>query len=130
MSLTKNNSKKKKKKTQTVIHFVPFILWCSVSWVLWISIFVPFSEQQGVAWDSPLEGDSLSRNLSEYSEPLYAVPHKEHHKFTLDDFTLHKMLGKGSFGKVGIWTQQFYYTLKTLNSFLCFFDVHCIYIWI
>lgn len=60
------------------------------------------SEQQGVAWNSPLEGDSLSLSLIDDSEPLYAVPHKEHHKFTLDEFTLHKMLGKGSFGKVGI----------------------------
>uniref|UniRef100_A0A8C1XBR0 Protein kinase C n=1 Tax=Cyprinus carpio TaxID=7962 RepID=A0A8C1XBR0_CYPCA len=33
-------------------------------------------------------------------EPLYATPRKEHHKFNLDNFTLHKMLGKGSFGKV------------------------------
>lgn len=36
-------------------------------------------------------------------EPLYAVPKKDHHhhpKFTVDDFVLHKMLGKGSFGKV------------------------------
>uniref|UniRef100_A0AAY4EII9 Protein kinase C n=1 Tax=Denticeps clupeoides TaxID=299321 RepID=A0AAY4EII9_9TELE len=33
-------------------------------------------------------------------EPLYAVPRKETHKFTLEQFTLHKMLGKGSFGKV------------------------------
>uniref|UniRef100_A0A7N6AEW6 Protein kinase C n=1 Tax=Anabas testudineus TaxID=64144 RepID=A0A7N6AEW6_ANATE len=34
-------------------------------------------------------------------EPLYAVPKKDHHpKFTIDDFILHKMLGKGSFGKV------------------------------
>uniref|UniRef100_A0AAY5F478 Protein kinase C n=1 Tax=Electrophorus electricus TaxID=8005 RepID=A0AAY5F478_ELEEL len=38
--------------------------------------------------------------FSEDVEPLYAVPRKEQHKFTLDDFTLHKMLGKGSFGKV------------------------------
>ncbi|KAF4079581.1 hypothetical protein AMELA_G00179650 [Ameiurus melas] len=72
---------------------------------------LPRKEQQGVAWDSPLEGDSLSRNLSENSEPLYAVPHKEHHKFTLDDFTLHKMLGKGSFGKV------FLAELKTTGKF-------------
>uniref|UniRef100_A0A672T7R8 Protein kinase C n=1 Tax=Sinocyclocheilus grahami TaxID=75366 RepID=A0A672T7R8_SINGR len=36
----------------------------------------------------------------EQSEPLYATPRKEHHKFNLDNFTLHKMLGKGSFGKV------------------------------
>uniref|UniRef100_A0A8C1IWT9 Protein kinase C n=1 Tax=Cyprinus carpio TaxID=7962 RepID=A0A8C1IWT9_CYPCA len=36
----------------------------------------------------------------EQSEPLYATPRKEHHKFNLDNFILHKMLGKGSFGKV------------------------------
>uniref|UniRef100_A0A6Q2Y0H0 Protein kinase C n=1 Tax=Esox lucius TaxID=8010 RepID=A0A6Q2Y0H0_ESOLU len=35
-----------------------------------------------------------------HAEPLYAVPRKEPHKFTLDNFILHKMLGKGSFGKV------------------------------
>lgn len=34
-------------------------------------------------------------------EPLYAVPRKDHQsKFTIEDFVLHKMLGKGSFGKV------------------------------
>uniref|UniRef100_A0A7N9B0U9 Protein kinase C n=1 Tax=Mastacembelus armatus TaxID=205130 RepID=A0A7N9B0U9_9TELE len=34
-------------------------------------------------------------------QPLYAVPKKDHQpKFNIDDFTLHKMLGKGSFGKV------------------------------
>uniref|UniRef100_A0AAY5ELU1 Protein kinase C n=1 Tax=Electrophorus electricus TaxID=8005 RepID=A0AAY5ELU1_ELEEL len=44
------------------------------------------------------KGDRPS--FSEDVEPLYAVPRKEQHKFTLDDFTLHKMLGKGSFGKV------------------------------
>uniref|UniRef100_A0A4W4G3U5 Protein kinase C n=1 Tax=Electrophorus electricus TaxID=8005 RepID=A0A4W4G3U5_ELEEL len=56
------------------------------------------AEHQGISWDSPLEGDRPS--FSEDVEPLYAVPRKEQHKFTLDDFTLHKMLGKGSFGKV------------------------------
>lgn len=36
-------------------------------------------------------------------EPLYAVPRKEHlPRFTLNDFVLHKMLGKGSFGKVSV----------------------------
>lgn len=39
----------------------------------------------------------------EDEEPLYAVPRKEHlPRFTLDDFVLHKMLGKGSFGKVSV----------------------------
>uniref|UniRef100_A0AAY5F3Z3 Protein kinase C n=1 Tax=Electrophorus electricus TaxID=8005 RepID=A0AAY5F3Z3_ELEEL len=44
--------------------------------------------------------ESTQPSFSEDVEPLYAVPRKEQHKFTLDDFTLHKMLGKGSFGKV------------------------------
>ncbi|XP_070997196.1 protein kinase C theta type-like isoform X1 [Oncorhynchus clarkii lewisi] len=39
--------------------------------------------------------------VMEEPETLYAVPRIEHlHKFTLDNFVLHKMLGKGSFGKV------------------------------
>uniref|UniRef100_A0A8C2JDT8 Protein kinase C n=1 Tax=Cyprinus carpio TaxID=7962 RepID=A0A8C2JDT8_CYPCA len=50
-----------------------------------------------ISWDSPAEG---RRPSLEQSEPLYATPRKEHHKFNLDNFTLHKMLGKGSFGKV------------------------------
>uniref|UniRef100_A0A673J6F0 protein kinase C n=1 Tax=Sinocyclocheilus rhinocerous TaxID=307959 RepID=A0A673J6F0_9TELE len=48
-----------------------------------------------------LMAEALGRRPSlEQSEPLYATPRKEHHKFNLDNFTLHKMLGKGSFGKV------------------------------
>ncbi|XP_064864289.1 protein kinase C theta type-like [Oncorhynchus nerka] len=51
-------------------------------------------EQQGISWD-------ISAPVMEEPETLYAVPRKEHlHKFTLDNFVLHKMLGKGSFGKV------------------------------
>ncbi|XP_041709498.1 protein kinase C theta type [Coregonus clupeaformis] len=54
-------------------------------------------EQQGISWDTPAEGDVPAP----VKEELYAVPRKEHHhKFTLDNFILHKMLGKGSFGKV------------------------------
>uniref|UniRef100_A0AAX7UAX9 Protein kinase C n=1 Tax=Astatotilapia calliptera TaxID=8154 RepID=A0AAX7UAX9_ASTCA len=58
------------------------------------------TDYQGVSWEGP--GD-VSRSVSEVlpEEPLYAVPRKDHQpKFTIDDFTLHKMLGKGSFGKV------------------------------
>ncbi|KAL7827832.1 hypothetical protein AOLI_G00309840 [Acnodon oligacanthus] len=60
---------------------------------------LPRKEHQGIAWDAPLQGDRPSPTVE--PEPLYAIPRKEHHhKFTLDEFTLHKMLGKGSFGKV------------------------------
>ncbi|XP_025755303.1 protein kinase C theta type isoform X3 [Oreochromis niloticus] len=58
------------------------------------------ADYQGVSWEGP--GD-VSRSVSEVlpEEPLYAVPRKDHQpKFTINDFTLHKMLGKGSFGKV------------------------------
>uniref|UniRef100_A0A6Q2XN63 Protein kinase C n=1 Tax=Esox lucius TaxID=8010 RepID=A0A6Q2XN63_ESOLU len=54
------------------------------------------SEQQGISWDTPVEKGRPGID----AEPLYAVPRKEPHKFTLDNFILHKMLGKGSFGKV------------------------------
>uniref|UniRef100_A0A8C1QRP7 Protein kinase C n=1 Tax=Cyprinus carpio TaxID=7962 RepID=A0A8C1QRP7_CYPCA len=54
-------------------------------------------KHQGISWDTPAEG---RRPSLEQPEPLYATPRKEHHKFNLDNFTLHKMLGKGSFGKV------------------------------
>uniref|UniRef100_A0A4W5LXU0 Protein kinase C n=1 Tax=Hucho hucho TaxID=62062 RepID=A0A4W5LXU0_9TELE len=55
---------------------------------------------QGISWDTPAEGD-MPAPVMEEPETLYAVPRKEHlHKFTLDNFILHKMLGKGSFGKV------------------------------
>ncbi|XP_064794642.1 protein kinase C theta type-like [Oncorhynchus masou masou] len=57
-------------------------------------------EEQGISWDTPAVGDMPAPVLEE-PETLYAVPRKEHlHKFTLDNFILHKMLGKGSFGKV------------------------------
>ncbi|KAG1953519.1 protein kinase C theta type [Pimephales promelas] len=58
---------------------------------------LPRKEHQGISWDSAAKG---RRPSLEEPEPLYATPRKEHHKFTLDHFILHKMLGKGSFGKV------------------------------
>uniref|UniRef100_A0A8C8F1H9 Protein kinase C n=1 Tax=Oncorhynchus tshawytscha TaxID=74940 RepID=A0A8C8F1H9_ONCTS len=70
-----------------------------------LNYYLPFStppppEQQGISWDTPAEGD-MPAPVMEEPETLYAVPRKEHlHKFTLDNFILHKMLGKGSFGKV------------------------------
>uniref|UniRef100_A0A8C4GL44 Protein kinase C n=1 Tax=Dicentrarchus labrax TaxID=13489 RepID=A0A8C4GL44_DICLA len=44
---------------------------------------------------------NLLKSASTGDDPLYAVPNKERQsKFSVDDFILHKMLGKGSFGKV------------------------------
>ncbi|CAL8242285.1 unnamed protein product [Merluccius merluccius] len=71
----------------------------------------PRKEVQGVLWDaSPVEEESGQEPAAggprvgaqpEDEEPLYAVPNKEpRQRFTLDNFILHKMLGKGSFGKV------------------------------
>ncbi|KAJ8411321.1 hypothetical protein AAFF_G00173270 [Aldrovandia affinis] len=54
-------------------------------------------ELQGISWDSPTDGGPPALVVR---EPTYAVPRKETHKFTIDHFVLHKMLGKGSFGKV------------------------------
>uniref|UniRef100_A0A665VNA6 Protein kinase C n=1 Tax=Echeneis naucrates TaxID=173247 RepID=A0A665VNA6_ECHNA len=58
-------------------------------------------QQVRLSWEGPADvGGSVTEALTE-EEPLYAVPRKENQpKFTIDDFVLHKMLGKGSFGKV------------------------------
>lgn len=52
-----------------------------------------------MSWDGPAD---VYRSIPETeAEPLYAVPKKDHSpKYTVDDFVLHKLLGKGSFGKV------------------------------
>lgn len=59
---------------------------------------IPNKDQQGVSWDGPT---GAAPTQEDDEEPLYAVPRKDHFaKFTIEDFVLHKMLGKGSFGKV------------------------------
>ncbi|KAM7378501.1 hypothetical protein PAMA_013417 [Pampus argenteus] len=56
---------------------------------------------QGISWEGPTDGGRSGTEASPEGEPLYAVPRRDHQpKFTIDDFALHKMLGKGSFGKV------------------------------
>ncbi|MBN3302832.1 KPCT kinase, partial [Amia calva] len=84
----------------------------SVSWRVpsMQSIPAPASSRkdfQGISWECPKE----ERPAQEVTEPTYAVPRKELHKFIIDDFILHKMLGKGSFGKV------FLAELKSKNQF-------------
>uniref|UniRef100_A0A8C1LEV8 Protein kinase C n=1 Tax=Cyprinus carpio TaxID=7962 RepID=A0A8C1LEV8_CYPCA len=70
---------------------------CGVNQKLMAEALAMIEKHQGISWDTPAEG---RRPSLEQPEPLYATPRKEHHKFNLDNFTLHKMLGKGSFGKV------------------------------
>uniref|UniRef100_A0A8C9VGH5 protein kinase C n=1 Tax=Scleropages formosus TaxID=113540 RepID=A0A8C9VGH5_SCLFO len=65
-------------------------------------------DPQGISWDGPMEGEQSTPKIQ---DPLYAVPQKDVHKFTIDNFILHKMLGKGSFGKV------FLAELKLTNQF-------------
>uniref|UniRef100_A0A3P8X323 Protein kinase C n=1 Tax=Cynoglossus semilaevis TaxID=244447 RepID=A0A3P8X323_CYNSE len=64
------------------------------------------SEPQGVSWEGPLDVSwSTTGGQREPEEPteqpLYAVPRKEQQtRLSIEDFVLHKLLGKGSFGKV------------------------------
>uniref|UniRef100_A0A673AZE9 Protein kinase C n=1 Tax=Sphaeramia orbicularis TaxID=375764 RepID=A0A673AZE9_9TELE len=66
-----------------------------------LAIIESKQQMQGVSWEGPSDTSRPLTEELEGEEPLYAVPRKDHQsKFTVDDFVLHKMLGKGSFGKV------------------------------
>uniref|UniRef100_A0A673B167 Protein kinase C n=1 Tax=Sphaeramia orbicularis TaxID=375764 RepID=A0A673B167_9TELE len=72
---------------------------CALMSKIYISFFPMY--MQGVSWEGPSDTSRPLTEELEGEEPLYAVPRKDHQsKFTVDDFVLHKMLGKGSFGKV------------------------------
>ncbi|XP_015683664.1 protein kinase C theta type isoform X2 [Protobothrops mucrosquamatus] len=66
-------------------------------------------EPQGISWESPADDITVS------DSPVELEPRKdiqaELPKLTIDDFYLHRTLGKGSFGKV------FLVELKTTNQF-------------
>ena len=57
-----------------------------------------FSEPQGISWDSPLDGSNKSAGPPEPEVSMRRTSLQL--KLKIDDFILHKMLGKGSFGKV------------------------------
>uniref|UniRef100_A0A8C5FJN5 Protein kinase C n=1 Tax=Gadus morhua TaxID=8049 RepID=A0A8C5FJN5_GADMO len=93
------------------------------------------ADVQGVSWYVSLDEEDVEQEPSpsdpgkgpppEDQEPLYAVPRKDHQRFTLDNFVLHKMLGKGSFGKVFLAqlksTGQ-YYAMKALKKDVVLMD--------
>ncbi|XP_069766190.1 protein kinase C theta type isoform X2 [Narcine bancroftii] len=65
-------------------------------------------EVQGITWETQTKDEDESPPDS----PIYQKPPRiSQTKFTIDDFILHKMLGKGSFGKV------FLAELKEKNQF-------------
>lgn len=54
-----------------------------------------------VVWDGQADVSRSIPETAEDEESLYAVPRKDHApKYAVEDFVLHKLLGKGSFGKV------------------------------
>ncbi|XP_026539761.1 protein kinase C theta type [Notechis scutatus] len=64
-------------------------------------------EPQGISWESPADDIPISDSLLELRKDIQV----ELPKLTIDDFYLHRILGKGSFGKV------FLVELKTTNQF-------------
>lgn len=57
-----------------------------------------FSEPQGICWESPLDGPDKTARPPEPEASVQKASLQL--KLKIDDFVLHKMLGKGSFGKV------------------------------
>ncbi|XP_037745279.1 protein kinase C theta type isoform X2 [Chelonia mydas] len=66
-------------------------------------------EPQGISWETPVEDVTSPESLVE-SEPGKDQK-SEQLKLTIDDFVLHKMLGKGSFGK-----ENLFFVMEYLNG--------------
>ncbi|EGV95079.1 Protein kinase C theta type [Cricetulus griseus] len=80
-------------------------------------------EPQGISWDSRLDGMD---KMDHPSEPAVKVQRASLQlKLKIDDFVLHKMLGKGSFGKVFLAefkrTNQFF-AIKALKKDVVLMD--------
>ncbi|KAK7821076.1 hypothetical protein U0070_020438, partial [Myodes glareolus] len=84
-------------------------------------------EPQGISWESPLDGmDKTDHPPDRPPEPEVNVPRPSLQlKLKIDDFVLHKMLGKGSFGKVFLAefkrTNQFF-AIKALKKDVVLMD--------
>ncbi|EDL08009.1 protein kinase C, theta, isoform CRA_a, partial [Mus musculus] len=80
-------------------------------------------EPQGISWDSPLDGSNKSAGPPEPEVSMRRTSLQL--KLKIDDFILHKMLGKGSFGKVFLAefkrTNQFF-AIKALKKDVVLMD--------
>ncbi|CAH6811263.1 Prkcq [Phodopus roborovskii] len=66
-------------------------------------------EPQGISWESPLDG---MEKTDHPPEPVVTVQRASLQlKLKIDDFVLHKMLGKGSFGK-----ENLFFVMEYLNG--------------
>lgn len=80
-------------------------IFCSFPEV-YLNALVCVAEPQGISWESPVEGTIKRESLIDSDlgkeQPQEQQEHQVQLKLTIEDFVLHKMLGKGSFGKVSI----------------------------